>query len=251
MAVAAGTLSRRKKEESRAAAKSKRDKIILAVGGVVLVGVFAVEVLPMLTKGSSSPPPPAPPALATPAPAAVVAVGVVTPATIATDLRRIAKLSTKDPFRPQLVTASTASSGAPKFAHGPAVRAKHFVTKNPFKAQLGAPAQTAAAAPLATPPHVTPASSIQHSSASKAPAGYIVILRSLDSRASAEQEVKKAHAQGLTGASILYSSKYTSLRRGYWVVYLSRYSSMAAANSGLQLARANGYASAYRRPIKK
>ncbi len=176
----------------------------------------------------------------------------MTPATITADLRRIAKLSTKDPFRPQLVQNSAASSAGPKFAHGPAVRAKHFVTKNPFKAQLGAPAQTAAAAPLATPPHVTPASSSQHSSsASKAPAGYIVILRSLDSRASAEQEVKKAHAQGLTGASILYSSKYTSLRRGYWVVYLSKYSSMAAANSGLQLARANGYASAYRRPIKK
>jgi hypothetical protein len=81
--------------------------------------------------------------------------------------------------------------------------------------------------------------------------GYVVVLRSLDSAAAARQEVKRARTQGLVSAGILYSSRYSTLRHGYWVVYLNRYPTMAAANAGLQEARAHGYASAYRRPVRK
>ena len=78
-----------------------------------------------------------------------------------------------------------------------------------------------------------------------------MILRSLDSKAAALREVKAAHAQGLRSAGILYSSKYTTLRHGYWVVYLNKYATWNAANAGLQTARSHGYSSAYRRPVRK
>lgn len=251
MAVATGALRRRQREEAKAEAKSKRDKIILAAGGVVLLVVLAIEVPGLLGGGSSSTPPPA----AAPAPASstpVAATGAVSASSVRAALREIAKLPSKDPFKQQLLAGSTPTGGTPSIAKGPAVRAKHFVVKDPFKAQLGAPA-TSALAPIATPPPVTPTPTVHKvkASSSTAQSGYIVVLRSLDSKASAQQEVKRARAHGLVGASILYSSKYTTLRHGYWVVYLSRYPTVAAADAGLQEAHSHGYASAYRRPIKK
>ncbi len=125
----------------------------------------------MLTKGSSSPPPAAHPPCPRPR------LPQLSPGAWSRRRRSrptyVESQSSRRRIRsgPSSFTNAAASSAGLKFAHGPAVRAKHFVTKNPFKAQLGAPAQTAAAAPLATPPHVTPASSSQHtSSATKAPA---------------------------------------------------------------------------------
>ena len=170
------------------------------------------------------------------------------------DLKAIAKLPSKDPFQPQLDANGSVTSVSQPPARAPHVRPSHFVVKDPFKVQVGAPANAAPAVPLATPPPVTSATSTRKSTpkhATAAPLGYIVILRSLDSKAAARQEVQKAHAQGLTGAAILYSSRYSTLRHGYWVVYLSRYSTVAAASAGLQDARAHGYGSAYRRPVKK
>jgi hypothetical protein len=252
MAVATGTL-RRRNEENKVAAKSKRDKIILAVGGLVLVLVLAVE-LPNILKGSSSSTPPAPATLAPPAAAAsnTVATGTPSAVVVRKELAAIAKLPSKDPFQAQLGTNAGSSTQLPSLAKAPRVRASRFVVKDPFKVQVGAPANTVAAAPLAKPPAVTPAKAV-----AKAPAhvanvvGYIVVLRSLDSAAAARQEASRAHAKGLVSAAVLYSSKYSTLRHGYWVVYLSRYPTMAAANAGLQQARAHGYGSAYRRPVKK
>jgi hypothetical protein len=253
MAVATGAVGRRKNQEKQAAAKSKREKVMLAGAGVVLLAVLAIE-LPSVLGGSSTPPAPAPTLTPALPPAAAVAGGAQTPATIHADLKEIASLPDKDPFQPQLATG-TAPTTVASLAKGPHVRGSHFRVKNPFKVQLAAAqASTAAAAPLAKPPAVTAASKNGHSAVAKAPAkklGFIVILRSLDSKAAAEREVRKAHAQGLVSAAVLYSSKYTTLRHGYWVVYLNKYPSMAAATSGLQQARAHGYGSAYRRPVKK
>ena len=252
MAVAAGSLRRQQKQEAQAAAKSKRDKIILAVGGVVLVLVLLFE-LPKLMKSSGSPAPPAPaPATGTPAPAAA-STGMVGPtaAVVRQELKAINKLPAKNPFKVQLADGAAASTPAPSTTTGPHVRIRHFVLKNPFKVQVGAVVATAPAAPLASPPKVTPAAKVAAKpKPHTATLGYIVILRSVDTKASAMQEAQKAHAQGLT-ASVLYSSKYTTLRHGYWVVYLSEYPTQAAANAGLQQAHAHGYASAYRRPVKK
>ena len=251
MAVATGALRRRRNEEKRIAAKSKRDKLILGVGGVLLVLVLAFEIPKLMSSSSSGSSTPAP-APATAVPPTAAATGAPSPEVIRADLRQIAKLPPKDPFQAQLGADTAVSTTTQPFTHGPRVRASHFVGKDPFKVQIGAPANAAPAAPLATPPTVSTTKATHKSSTSAtASSGYIVILRSLDSKAAAQQEVKKAHAHGLSGASILYSSKYTTLRHGYWVVYLSRYATVAAANSGLQDARAHGYGSAYRRPVKK
>jgi hypothetical protein len=253
MAVAAGTLRQRQKQEAKLAAKSKRDKIILAVGGVLLVLVLLFEI-PKVMKSSGSSAPPAPaPTVGAPAPAATSGVGVPSEAVVRKELAAIAKLPAKDPFQPQLGD-SGAPVTTPSPTTGPRVRLHHFVLKNPFKAQVGAVSESAPAAPLAKPPAVTPAKPKKSSAqthAAATPLGYIVILRSLDTKASALQEVKRAHGQGLLSAAVLYSSKYTTLRHGYWVVYLSKYPTPAAANAGLQQAHAHGYASAYRRPVKK
>ena len=250
MAVAAGTIRRRRNdEEKKLAAKSKRDKVILIAGGVVLLAVLVFEVPKLLSGSSSSAPAPAP-ATAPAAPAAA-AGGAPSPELIRSDLKAIAKLPSKDPFVAQLGANTGVSTGTQPLTHGPGVRQSHFVVKDPFKAQIGAPANATPTAPLATPPPVTSTKATHKAAASTSAAGYIVILRSLDSKAAAQQEVKKAHAKGLTSASILYSSKYTTLRHGYWVVYLSKYPTVAAANAGLQDASAHGYASAYRRPVKK
>jgi len=252
MAVATGTIRRRQKEDQRLAAKSKRDKLLLAGGGVVLLVVLAIEVPSMLSSGSSAPAPAPAPAVSSPS--APTVAGAPTPASIRQDLRAIAALPSKDPFQPQ-VAQDTAPTTVPTLATPPKVRMSHFVSKNPFKVQVAASQVSATPiAPLAKAPHVTPAAKSAKKSTVKsatAPLGYIVILRSLDSKSAALQEVKRAHGQGLVGAAILYSSKYTTLRHGYWVVYLAKYPSMAAANTGLEQARAHGYSSAYRRPVKK
>jgi SPOR domain len=250
MTVAAGTIRRRRNDdEKKLAAKSKRDRVILVVGGVVLLAVLVFEVPKVLSSGSSSAPAPAP-ATAPAAPTAA-AGGAPTAELIRNDLRAISKLPSKNPFQAQLGANTGVTTGTQPLAHGPRVRSSHFAVKNPFKAQLGAPVNATPAAPLATPPPVTSTKATHKAAAASSPFGYIVILRSLDSKAAAQREVKKAHAKGLTSASILYSSKYTTLRHGYWVVYLSKYPTVAAANAGLQDATAHGYASAYQRPVKK
>jgi len=256
MAVATGTLRRRQQKEAQAA-KAKRDKVILAVGCVILLAALAFELPKVMHSGSSSPSTTtdttatdAGTTAGTAAAAAPAAPVAITPAQVKHDLQLIAKLPTKDPFQPQLSTGTIASSGTQPFATPPHVRLSHFVAKDPFKAQVVAPgaAETTQTAKLATPPAVTQTPS---DSKANAPFGFIVILRSLDTKKAGLAELKKARAQGLRSAGLLYSSKYTSLRHGYWVLYLSKYPSAQAADAGLQFAHTHGYGTAYRRPVKK
>lgn len=250
MAVTAGTLRRRQNQEAKAAAKAKREKVILAVGVLVLVGVLALELPKIMSSGgSSSSTTSSTPAAGSTAPAAVApAAGpaAITPDAVRHDLKVIAHLPSKDPFKSQAGGTPAASQGVQPMGTAPRVRLSHFVSKDPFHAQLGGVTGTTPAAPIATPP-----TKAQATTSSAAPFGYIVILRSLNTRASGLSEVRKAHSRGLKGAALLYSSKYTTLRHGYWVVYLSRYSTVADANAGLQYAHAHGYVSAYRRPVRK
>ena len=260
MAVATGTLRKQQRIEAKAAAKAKRDRLILIGGSVVLVAVLAFELPKVLGGSSSSTPPPAPAPVSTPAatPGATVLPGAPSAAVVASELKTISRLHLKDPFAPQLsggAAPSAAATAAAPFAKGPAVRAAHFKLKDPFKAQLGAPPSStaAAAAPLAHPTRAVepvPASKPKQA-APAAPNGYIVILRSLDTKASGLSEVRRARAAGLSSAGLLYSSAYSTLRHGYWVVYLAKYPTWDAANAGLQTARAHGYSSAYRRPARK
>lgn len=253
MAVATGSLRRRQNEEAKVAAKSKRDKMILAGGAVVLVAVLAFEVPKLMhTMSSSSSSAPAPVVAAAVTPGAASVTGAVTPSEVRDDFKQIARLSTKDPFKAQLDTGAAGTATQP-MGQAPAVRLKHFVSKDPFKAQLGEVTATPVA-PLATPVPVSSLAPVKHKSGAKAaaaPYGFIVILRSLDTKAAGQSEVKKARAKGLSTAALLFSSKYTTLRHGYWVVYLDKYPTAAQADAALQVATAHGYDSAYRRPVRK
>jgi hypothetical protein len=251
MAVATGSLRRRQNEEAKVAAKSKRDKMILAGGAAVLVAVLAFEVPKLMSSSSSSAPPPAVTPVATPGVATSVP-GVVTPDEVRSDLKQIARLSAKDPFKAQLETGGS-TAGTQQMGNAPAVRLKHFVSKNPFKAQLGE-VTAAPVAPLATPVPVSSLAPVKHkkgAAAAAAPYGFIVILRSLDTKAAGKSELRKAHAKGLSTAALLFSSKYTTLRHGYWVLYLDKYPSAAQADAALQVAKSHGYDGAYRRPVRK
>ena len=253
MAVATSSLRRRKNEEAKVAAKSKRDKMLLIGGSVVLVAVLAFEVpklMHTLGGSSSSAPAPAVTPVATPGAAAAVP-GVVTPSEIRADFKQIASLPSKDPFKAQLDTVAS-TTGTQPWGKAPAVRTSHFKSKDPFKVQLGE-VEAAPMAPLASPVPVSSPGPVKHksSAAGASSHGFIVILRSLDTKASGQSEVRKAHAHGLSTAALLFSSKYTTLRHGYWVVYLDKYATAAQADAALKVARANGYTSAYRRPVRK
>lgn len=252
MAVATSSLRRRKDEEAKVAAKSKRDKVLLIGGSVVLVAVLAFEVpklMHTMSSSSSSAPAPAVTPVATPGATAAVP-GVVTPSEVRRDLKQIASLPSKDPFKAQLATVAS-TTGSQPWGAAPAVRTSHFKSKDPFKVQLGEVA-AAPMAPLASPVPVSSPTPVKHkSSATAASHGFIIILRSLDTKAAGQREVRKAHASGLSTAGLLFSSKYTTLRHGYWVVYLDKYATAAQANAALQVARDHGYSSAYRRPVRK
>jgi hypothetical protein len=215
--------------------------------------VLAFEVPKVMHSGGSSSSTTSTTAASTPAATVTPtapAAGTISPAQVQKDLKAIDALPSKDPFQAQLASNPTSSQGLQTPATPPHVRASDFVSKDPFKAQISAGGTaTTATPPIATPqgPAVTPT----RPSGKRTGTSYIVILRSLDTKAAGLSEVKKARKHGLTSASLLYSSKYTTLRHGYWVVYLSTYSSASAANSGLQLAHAHGYGSAYRRPVRK
>jgi len=254
MAVATGALRKQQSVEAKAASKAKRDKLILIGGSVLLVAVLAFE-LPKVIGGSSSSTPTTAPTVVASAPAASAtstALGAASPAEVSRELRTISHLSLKDPFTPQLSDGAVPSAAAGNpFTKGPAVRKSHFKLKDPFKAQLVVPEPSTTIAPLAQPTHAVKPVPKSKPAAAAAPNGYVVILRSLDTKAAGLSEVRRAHAAGLTSAGLLYSSAYSTLRHGYWVVYLAKYRTWNSANAGLQAARAHGYSSAYRRPARK
>jgi hypothetical protein len=265
MAVATGTLGRRRNREAAdAAARQRRSRMMLIGLSVLLAIVAVVEVPATLSKLNSR-------SVASKASTAVrqaaLAPGGVTAETIKAARAKLAlidrRFPEKDPFVAQLGQSSATVSIRQPFATAPAVRSSGFVAKDPFKSQLGVEAgQAVAAVPIATGPAVSaPASGLTSGgspagstktggSMSTAPtSGFIVVLRSLDSKSAGLEELKLAHSHGFPSAQLLFSSKYSTLRHGYWVVY-SRYSTAARANAGVAQAHAHGYLSAYRRVAK-
>jgi len=261
MAVATGSIGRRKREEQDAAARERRSRMMLIGLSVVLLAVLAFEVPKLLSHGSKSTPATAtttPAADGTAAaPATAPAVATQTPAQVRKKLSLIdRRFSPKDPFEAQLGQSAATVSARQPLATGPSVRASHFVSKDPFKAQLGVEAGDAAPAVPAQPAKpvqaakpakpVKPSPAVQYAAPTS---GYIVVLQSLDSKSSGLAELRRAHKRGLTSAKLLYSSKYSTLRRGYWVVYV-RYATAQDATGGMRKAHANGYPQAYRRVAK-
>jgi hypothetical protein len=83
--------------------------------------------------------------------------------------------------------------------------------------------------------------------------GYTVILDSIPQsrgRSAAEARAREAIADGLPQVGVLNSSLYSSLNRGYWVVFTGIYDTEAQAVAAVPNARANGWPVAYPREIE-
>lgn len=82
--------------------------------------------------------------------------------------------------------------------------------------------------------------------------GWTDILASIPASAGRAEAVREAHlaaGAGLGGVGVLFSSRYASLRPGYWVVFAGVYGSSAQAQAALAGARARGFATAYPRRV--
>jgi hypothetical protein len=252
-----GYRSRKRKDEAKRAAKAKKEKILLAVCGVVLLAVVALEGPKTLKKlhGGSAPPAPA-----TVAPSAATTPAAGTPAAgsaaKADSLAATKHLAPKDPFAAQLGTDAAASSQITAVA-GPAVRESHFVKKDPFIQQLTfaalptvsstAPTPTSSAPPTGKPAGGKPA-------ADKAESGgnYIVMVASIpisEGRGGASAAAAKARSQGIASVKIVDSSRYPTLRTGFYAVYSGPYPTLAELQPALEQVRGKGYPSAYTRRL--
>jgi hypothetical protein len=78
---------------------------------------------------------------------------------------------------------------------------------------------------------------------------YTIIIESAKSRSQAEKVAQKAQNAGLADVGILNSSSYSSLNRGYQVVFTGVYTSKSDAQDNLDSARAE-FKDAYVRQIK-
>ena len=141
-----------------------------------------------------------------------------------------------------IATAAAASS----------VSTKH----SPTKPKVTAPAKTR---PAATQPTITTGPLPTAPGSKKAPptaagdwpaatSGYTNVLASIPvsaGRAVAEGRARAAAAAGLPRVGVLVSSRYPSLRGGYYVVFSGVYPTATQAVPGLAVAHARGFPDAY------
>ena len=251
-----GYRSRKRNGEAKRAAKAKREKILLAVCGVILLAVLALMGPKMLKQlhGSraAAPATVAPSASGTPTTAAQAA----TAAEQADAFRATKHLASKDPFVTQVGTEVAADQG-PTTAAAPAVRESKFVKKDPFVQQLTfsdtptTSTSTSTSTPTATPGPVTDKSATAKPTVESG-GNYIVMVASIpisDGRATARAAAATARSQGVPSVKIVDSSGYPTLRTGFYAVYSGPYPTLAELLPALEQVRGKGYASAYTRRL--
>lgn len=236
MAVDAVRYGSRNRKQSARAAKARREKIILAVGGGILV-LLLVWQGPKTLKAlqGTKPAPPAAVTSATGVPGASAAPSAVKPV----DLKQFDRFASKDPFVSQVATQSAVTT-KPLATTPPAVRTSHFVAKDPFVQQVTLGGTTAPGAPSAAGGGAT----------STARGSYIVMVASIpvsDGHDRAARAAALARKQGVAHVGIVLSSSYPTLRSGFYAVYSGPYPSLAAALTALEQVRGHGYVSAYTR----
>jgi hypothetical protein len=240
MATDAVRYRRGAREASARAQKERREKIALVAGCVLLAAIGAFEGPKTLKRlhGSSASSTPAP-TVAPSTPATPVPAAPPKPVS----LKPLARFAAKDPFVPQIVSAP--SKPTPVLPNNPpAVRASHWVQKDPFVQQLSVDS----AGPI------TGGSS---SSGSKAApvvgsGAYIVVVASVPFGAGgsdAKHEAAVARAHGVPSVKVVNSSNYPTLREGYYAVYSGPYPTLTQALAALAHIRGLGYVSAYTRRL--
>ena len=205
---------------SRAAAKQRRQRILAAVLAAVLAVLLAYEV-PHLLKRSSGTSPAAVPA----APAAS------TPKHVS----RHGGGNGADPF-----AAKSLSDGDARAVGGGG--------HDPFTKSSGSSSSSAAHATAALPSRIVIGRPGGHRVAKR---GWIVILASIPTGNGRDAALRFAHGarRSIGGVSVLNSSNRRPLRGGYWVVYTGPYSTLAAVSRRAGSVHAAGYRSAYIREL--
>jgi hypothetical protein len=239
-----------------AASKARNQKIVLAVLGIVLVGVVALELPSLLSHASGST---SPSSLAT-QPAATQPAATQPPAAVpiapSSSLPRLKRLAAKDPFVPQVGAAGRDSpasgaggGGVTEVPRGPAVRAAHFVAKDPFVPQVAAPAAASAASTIGA----TGRTSVSVTQATTTPVhgrnGFVVVVASepvVTGTSAAAQAMVAAENAGLPDVK---SSIIRSQAGGALDVYLGPYPTKSLAQSALIRALRAGYTLASVEPL--
>jgi hypothetical protein len=228
--------------EEIAAARSRRQKIFVAVGGVVLLGLVGFQVLPgVLSSGSknASTPPPAAVPQATPA------VPVATPTEKAVK-KSISRIAERDLFKPQIVTAGSSTNLTSEiYPKAPAVRAKGFVVKDPFVPQIAV-----ATAPVASAASTVLPQQTQVTSPSPDSGTYIVVLGVIagTGQSSQKEAARAIVAARNAGLKEVIANTTLGPRTGpkaHFTIFTGPYTTQSGLQAELQRARRNGYPGAY------
>jgi hypothetical protein len=230
-----------------AAAKQRKQKIIVIVGCVLLALILAYEVphtLKLMSHSSAAP--------AAPAAASSISSTPTTGAAAATGgkaLRALRRHSPVDPFVSVQIAGGVPSYGAvasPKGLRDP------FASSGSSSSSVSTPASsTVTSTPVV---HILPKQIVigQPGGGRVSSHGWIMILASVPTgqgRAKATQVATQARNHGLTFVSILNSSKSRPLRGGYWVVYTGPYPTLASVNAAAKHVHASGFGDAYLREL--
>jgi hypothetical protein len=245
-----GYRSRKRNDEAKRAAKAKKEKILLAVCGVVFVGLLAFQGPKMLKKlHGSSATAPSTAASATPGTPGAAAAGS---AAKAGDLEATKHFAAKDPFLAQLAAGTAAAPVLPS-ATGPQVRVTHFVKKDPFIQQVTfADPAASSPTPAPTPAGDKPVGGKPVGDTAASGGNYIVMVASIpisEGRRAARAAAVTARSHGVPSVKIVESSQYPTLRTGFYAVYSGPYPTLAGLLPALELVRGDGYASAYTRRL--
>jgi hypothetical protein len=76
------------------------------------------------------------------------------------------------------------------------------------------------------------------------------VLISSKSRKQAYAKGREAKSRGID-AGVLHSNDYSSLNRGYWVVFVGQYGSVSQARSHIDEYASKGFPGGYPRQVKK
>jgi len=226
---------------------ARRQKIFVAVGAVVLLGLLGFEVVPKLTSasggsGTSEAAPPLAVPLAKPA-APVTAAGPSLP-------KGITRLAERDVFVPQVSAGGSAPSTTHDvFPRAPAVRAKGFVVKDPFIAQVVVPAApvapVASASPVPFPDQTVPLPTKPTSIGT-----YIVVIAEITGTSHASQmaAARAVVAAKNAGLKDVVANDTLGPRTGphaHFTVFTGPFTTASGLQTELQRAHRNGYPSAF------
>lgn len=241
---------RRAREQEREARKARRQKIFIAIGGVLLLVLVGVQ-LPSLLGSSSGAPSSSPASPTSPREAATAAVATSAGHGAGGSLlpKTIARLTSRDIFMPQVSGGGegvSAASSAGTTPRAPAVRGKDFVAKDVFVPQITPPAASSTTSSVLT--------SGQGSGQATGPAvvggaGYIVVLATIpgtgqSSQKAAAQALVAAKNAGLKDVVANNAVPGNSSSAPHFTVYTGPYQYIATAQTELVRALRNGYPNA-------